>query len=338
MLYGLQPLTHLIGDIPEPCLGFTTSFLFSFLFLLVIGLAMSSYPSPSASSLSHPLTLPHLHAMAKAGEKIAALTAYDATFAVIADQAGIDILLVGDSAGMVCQGLPSTVGVTLKTLCHYTENVARGLAQSVQTSSATGRAFLIADLPYGTYAQSPEQAYASSCALMRAGAHMVKLEGGQAWAVDTVAFLVERSIPVCGHIGLTPQSVHALGGYRLQGKTPETAQTLVEQALALQAAGAGLLVLEMVPCGLARQITDELNAKNPLCPTIGIGAGSATNGQILVMHDMLGLRFPGRSTPRFVKDFLALANDSHGSIENAFALYVQAVKTQQFPIDSQHGF
>jgi 3-methyl-2-oxobutanoate hydroxymethyltransferase len=295
---------------------------------------MSTPSASPAVTVTGTVTLPHLHALAKSGEKIAALTAYDATFAVIADQAGIDVLLVGDSVGMVCQGLPSTVGVTLNTLCHYTENVARGLAQSSK-APPTGRAFLIADLPYGTYAQSPEQAYASSCALMQAGAHMVKLEGGQAWAVETVAFLVERGIPVCGHIGLTPQSVHALGGYRLQGKTPEAAQMLLTQALSLQAAGAGLLVLEMVPCALASQITDELSQQNLPCPTIGIGAGSGTNGQVLVIHDMLGLRFPGRSTPRFVKNFLALSDNS---IENAFALYVQAVKARQFPIDSQHGF
>jgi 3-methyl-2-oxobutanoate hydroxymethyltransferase len=292
-------------------------------------------PSPSCAPAVSTLTLPQLHAMAQAGEKIAALTAYDATFAATADAAGLNVLLVGDSVGMVCQGLPSTVGVTLDSLCLHTQSVARGLAAG---TGHAGRAFLIADLPYGSYAQSPQQAYASSCALMQAGAHMVKLEGGQAWAVETVEFLVARDIPVCGHIGLTPQSVHALGGYRLQGKTPAAAQSLIEQAKALQAAGAGLLVLEMLPCALACDITQALSTLTSptiTCPTIGIGAGSGTHGQVLVMHDLLGMRFPGRKPPRFVKDFLALTD---GSIEQAFAQYVRHVKEGLFPIDSQHGF
>ena len=208
---------------------------------------------PPASPLPQrrPVSLPRLAQMRAAGEKITMLTAYDATFAAVADAAGVECILVGDSLGMVCQGLPSTVGVTLDTMAYHTASVARGLHR------VQGTAWLVADLPYGTYAESREQALRSACVLMQAGAHMVKLEGG-GWTAPTVEFLVQRGVPVCAHLGLTPQTVHALGGYRVQGKTDEAARTLRKEAHELQDAGAALLVLEMVPALLAADLTAEL--------------------------------------------------------------------------------
>nr|WP_315235064.1 3-methyl-2-oxobutanoate hydroxymethyltransferase [uncultured Limnohabitans sp.] len=187
---------------------------------------------PPASPLHQrrPISLPRLQQLREAGEKITMLTAYDATFAAVADAAGVECLLVGDSLGMVCQGLPSTVGVTLETMRYHTESVFRGLNRVQAT------AWLIADLPYGSYTESREQALRSSCVLMQAGAHMVKLEGG-GWTAPTVQFLVERGIPICAHLGLTPQTVHALGGYRVQGTTDEAARTLKQHANELQDAG-----------------------------------------------------------------------------------------------------
>ena len=192
---------------------------------------------PPASPLPErrPVSLPRLAQMRAAGEKITMLTAYDATFAAVADAAGVECILVGDSLGMVCQGLPSTVGVTLDTMAYHTASVARGLHR------VQGTAWLVADLPYGTYAESREQALRSACVLMQAGAHMVKLEGG-GWTAPTVEFLVQRGVPVCAHLGLTPQTVHALGGYRVQGKTDDAARTLRKEAHELQDAGAAMLV------------------------------------------------------------------------------------------------
>ena len=278
---------------------------------------------PPASPLPQrrPVSLPRLAQMREAGEKITMLTAYDATFAAVADAAGVECILVGDSLGMVCQGLPSTVGVTLDTMAYHTASVARGL------NRVQGTAWLVADLPYGTYAESPEQALRSACTLMQAGAHMVKLEGG-GWTAPTVEFLVERGIPVCAHLGLTPQTVHALGGYRVQGKTDEAAHLLRTQAHALQSAGAVMLVLEMVPAALAADLTAELRH----CHTIGIGAGSGTAGQVLVLHDMLGMNL-GRM-PRFVHDFMREA----GSVRGAIEAYVQAVKDGRFPDDAVHAW
>ena len=277
---------------------------------------------PPASPLPQrrPVSLPRLAQMRASGEKITMLTAYDATLAAVADAAGVECLLVGDSLGMVCQGLPSTVGVTLETMRHHTESVARGL-HLVQ-----GTAWLIADLPFGSYHESPEQALRSATVLMQAGAHMVKLEGG-GWTAPTVRFLVERGIPVCAHLGLTPQTVHALGGYRVQGRG-EAADTLRRHALELQDAGAAMMVLEMVPAALSAALTQALAQ----CATIGIGAGRGTAGQVLVMYDMLGVSL-GKN-PRFVRNFMQDA----GSVRGAIEAYVRAVKDGSFPDDALHAW
>ena len=208
---------------------------------------------PPASPMANrkPVSLPRLLEMRARGEKITMLTAYDATFAAVADAAGVECILIGDSLGMVCQGLPSTVGVSLETMRYHTESVARGIRR------AQGTAWVIADLPFGTYQESKEQALRSAVVLSQAGAHMVKVEGG-GWTAETVRFLVERGIPVCAHLGLTPQTVHALGGYRVQGKSDASADTLRRQAQELQDAGASMLVLEMVPHALAASVTQSL--------------------------------------------------------------------------------
>jgi 3-methyl-2-oxobutanoate hydroxymethyltransferase len=242
------------------------------------------------------------------------LTAYDASFAALMDRCGIDAILVGDSLGMVCQGYASTLPVTLADVAYHTASVARGL----QTT------FLIADMPFGTYA-TPETAFNNAVQLMQAGAQMVKLEGG-AWLTDTVRFLTERAIPVCAHLGLTPQSVHQFGGYKVQGKTTEAADQLKADALALQAAGATLMVLEAIPTALGKEVTELL-----AIPTIGIGAGPDCSGQVLVMHDMLGV-FPGRKA-RFVKNFM----EGQTNIESAVQAYVSAVKDKSFPA-AEHCF
>jgi 3-methyl-2-oxobutanoate hydroxymethyltransferase len=268
-----------------------------------------------------PISLPRLREMQLSGEKITMLTAYDATFAAVADAAGVETILVGDSLGMVCQGLSSTVGVTLETMRYHTESVVRGLRR------VQGTAWVIGDLPFGSYHESREQALRSATVLMQAGAHMVKLEGG-GWTAEVVHFLVERGIPVCAHLGLTPQTVHALGGYRVQGKGDEAAATLRRQALELGQAGASMMVLEMVPARLSAELTTELKR----CATIGIGAGRATSGQVLVMHDMLGINL-GKN-PRFVRNFM----DGAGSVREAMAAYVRAVKDGSFPIDELHAW
>lgn len=278
---------------------------------------------PPASPLPQrrPISLPRLAQLRAAGEKITMLTAYDATFAAVADAAGVECILVGDSLGMVCQGLPSTVGVSLDDMAYHTASVARGLHR------VQGTAWLIADLPYGSYHQSREQALSSACRLMQAGAHMVKLEGG-GWTATTVQFLVERGVPVCAHLGLTPQTVHALGGYRVQGKGDAAAAILRSHALELQDAGATMLVLEMVPAQLSRTLTAELEH----CHTIGIGAGSGTAGQVLVLHDMLGMNL-GKMA-RFVHNFM----EDAGSVRGAIEAYVHAVKSGQFPDDAVHAW
>ena len=285
------------------------------------GTPYGTLPPASPLPQRRPISLPRLAQMRAAGEKITMLTAYDATFAAVADAAGVDCILVGDSLGMVCQGLPSTVGVSLETMAYHTASVARGLHR------VQGTAWLVADLPYGSYHESPEQALRSACQLMQAGAHMVKLEGG-GWTAPTVRFLVERGIPVCAHLGLTPQTVHALGGYRVQGKDDVAAAELRRHALELQAAGASMLVLEMVPAPLATSLTAEL----PHCHTIGIGAGNGTAGQVLVLHDMLGMNLG--KMPRFVRNFMHDA----GSIKGAMQAYVQAVKDGSFPDNALHAW
>lgn len=278
-------------------------------------------PPASAPATRKPVSLPRLLEMHARGEKITMLTAYDATFAAVADAAGVECILVGDSLGMVCQGLNSTVGVTLETMRYHVESVVRGVHR------VQGTAWIIGDLPYGTYHESKEQALRSAAVLMQAGAHMVKLEGG-GWTAETVRFLVERGIPVCAHLGLTPQSVHALGGYRVQGKTAESAATLKRHALELQDAGAALVVLEMVPAALSAEVTKVL----PSCATIGIGAGVETAGQVLVLHDMLGVNLG--KTPKFVRNFMADA----GSVRGAMEAYVRAVKDGSFPVNTQHAW
>ncbi|EMV8751946.1 3-methyl-2-oxobutanoate hydroxymethyltransferase [Escherichia coli] len=267
------------------------------------------------------VTTARLSQMRADGEKIAVLTAYDATFAAVADAAGVDCIMVGDSLGMVCQGRTTTVGVTLEDMCYHTRCVAQGIAR------AEGSALIVTDLAFGSYQQSREQAIASAVQLMEAGAHMVKLEGG-GWVADVVAFLVERGIPVCGHLGLTPQTVSALGGYRVQGRDEGAAEQIRKDAASLDAAGASMMVLEMVPSHLAARITSEMKS----CATIGIGAGSGTAGQVLVMHDMLGLNL-GRMA-KFVRNFMLDAGD----VPTAFAAYVAAVKGGSFPDDKLHAW
>jgi 3-methyl-2-oxobutanoate hydroxymethyltransferase len=254
-------------------------------------------------------TVPGLVAMARRGEKIAMLTCYDASFAAVLDRAGVDALLVGDSLGMVIGGHASTLPVTMDEMVYHTHCVA------AQARSA----LIIADLSFGSYQASPEQAYANAARLMAAGAEMVKLEGG-AWVAPSVAFLVARGIPVCGHLGLQPQSLHRLGGYKIQGKTDASAQTLREDTRALALAGIELLVLELVPAAVATTLTVETTV-----PTIGIGAGPGCAGQVLVLYDMLGI-YPGKPA-RFVRNFMAGAE----SIEAAVAAYVKAVKNGDYP-------
>lgn len=278
---------------------------------------------PAASPLPQrkPVSLPRLQEMRERGEKITMLTAYDATFAAVADAAGVECILVGDSLGMVCQGLSSTAGVTLDTMVYHTESVVRGLRR------VQGTAWVIGDLPLGSYHESKEQAMRSAAQLLHAGAHMVKLEGG-GWTTETVRFLVERGVPVCAHLGLTPQTVHSLGGYRVQGRDDAAARTLRTHAQELQDAGATMLVLEMVPAALSADITAVL----PTCHTIGIGAGKGTAGQVLVMHDMLGINL-GKN-PKFVRNFM----DGADSVRDAMAAYVHAVKNGSFPDDTLHAW
>lgn len=270
---------------------------------------MASYLQENeAAGRSKAITVPALFALRAKGEKITMLTAYDASFASLMDMCGVETLLVGDSLGMVCQGHNSTLQVTIDEVAYHTACVARG----------NKTALLLADMPFGSYA-TPEAAFHNAVKLIQAGAQMVKVEGG-AWVVDTVRFLVEREIPVCAHLGLTPQSVHRFGGYKVQGKTAEGAEQLKADALALQAAGASLLVLEAIPAGLGKEVTDLLTM-----PTIGIGAGPDCSGQVLVMHDFIGV-FPGKKA-RFVKNFM----EGQTSIEGAVRAYIREVKDGTFP-------
>ena len=271
-----------------------------------------SVHAPAPDGARKAVTLHRLREMHAAGEKIAMLTAYDAAFARLADAAGVDSVLVGDSLGMVLQGRPSTLPVTLDEMAYHVRCSAAGLAG--------GRAWLIGDLPFGSYHEGADQAMRSSAALLQAGAQMVKLEGG-GWTAPVVRFLVERGVPVCAHLGLTPQSVHALGGYRVQARDTASANTLRAQARELADAGASLLVLELMPSAVAAAVS----ADNPALLTIGIGAGPDVSGQVLVLHDMLGITHGRR--PRFVRDFA----EGAGSIEAALRCYVRAVKDASFP-------
>ena len=263
-----------------------------------------------------PVTLHRLRAMHAAGEKITMLTAYDASFARLADAAGVEVLLVGDSLGMVLQGHASTLPVTLDDMAYHTQCVARGNAT----------AWVVGDLPFGSYQASVAQACESAVRLMQSGAHMVKLEGG-GWTVPVVRALVERGIPVCAHLGLTPQSVHALGGYRVQGRDDAGAGQLLRHAKELADAGAAMLVVELVPSAVGR----ALQAALPV-PVIGIGAGAGCAGQVLVLHDMLGIT-RGR-LPRFVRNFMQGA----AGVEEALRAYVAAVRDGSFPDEALHAY
>jgi 3-methyl-2-oxobutanoate hydroxymethyltransferase len=260
-------------------------------------------------------TLTKLQAMRDRQEKIAMLTCYDSSFAALLENNGVDVLLVGDSLGMVLQGRDSTLAVTIDAMAYHTACVASGSTQ----------AFIMADMPFGTSQISPRETFVHAAQLIAAGAHMVKIEGGEAMA-ETIAFLVARGIPVCSHLGLTPQSVNQMGGYRVQGKNEQDAQRLMHDADTVAGAGAGMVLLEAVPAALATEITAILQV-----PTIGIGAGINCSGQVLVLHDMLDI-YPGKKA-RFVKNYM------HGaaSIGEAVTNFVREVKAGEFPA-KEHSF
>jgi len=257
--------------------------------------------------MTRPLTVDHLSAMKRDSEKLTMLTCYDATFASAMDQAGVDIILVGDSLGMVVQGKSSTVGVLVEDIAYHTACVASGLQRS----------FLLSDMPFGSY-HDESTAMESAVELLSAGGAMVKLEGAGPM-INIVHYLTSRGVPVCGHLGLTPQSVNQLGGFKVQARDEESAEQLLRDAVALQQAGAQLLVVECVPADLGKSLSATVDI-----PVIGIGAGVDCDGQVLVMHDMLGL---GSRVPKFVADFMQQSQ----SIQGAFEAYVLAVKEGRFP-------
>ncbi len=260
---------------------------------------------------SHPkkITISTLCRMKAAGEKFAALTAYDYCSAYAASDAGVEVLLVGDSLGMVIQGHDSSLPVTIEDTAYHVRCVRRGNRGSL----------LMADLPFMSY-YSESKSLENAAILMREGAQVVKLEGG-AWLAETARLLSERGIPVCAHMGLTPQSINHLGGYRVQGRDPAQGQIIIDEAKVLQQAGASLILIECVPEVLGRKLSSELDV-----PVIGIGAGVDTDGQILVWHDLLGL-YPGH-TAKFVKNYL---KGNANGVQGALADYVKEVKTGQFP-------
>lgn len=253
------------------------------------------------------VTVNTLQALKEKGEKFCCITAYDATFSRLISEAGAETMLVGDSLGMVLQGHDSTIPVTIEDMAYHTACVARG---------NTG-AMVIGDMPFMSYT-TPEQTLDNATALMQAGAQMVKMEGGT-WLSDSIQMLVERGVPVCAHLGLTPQSVNVFGGFRVQGRTPKGAKSILADAVEIQDAGASMLVLECVPTELAADISDKLSI-----PVIGIGAGAGTDAQVLVMHDMLGL---SGHTPRFVRNFM----DGQATIQDALRAFVAAVKAGDYP-------
>jgi 3-methyl-2-oxobutanoate hydroxymethyltransferase len=259
------------------------------------------------------ITAPALQERRDRGEKFAVLTAYDYTFSRLLELAEIEVVLVGDSLGNVIQGRDSTLPVTVAEMVYHTAAVKRG----------NDKALLVSDLPFMSYA-SVDDALFNAAALMQAGAQMVKLEGG-AWLADTVHALTERGIPVCGHIGLTPQSVHKLGGYKVQGRDYDGAATMISDAVALQQAGADIMLVECIPSALGKQLREAL-----AIPLIGIGAGPDTDAQVLVLHDMLGI---SKRLPKFSHNFL----DDHGSILEALRGYGEAVRSGQFPT-AAHSF
>jgi 3-methyl-2-oxobutanoate hydroxymethyltransferase len=260
-------------------------------------------------------TLSTLQKMCDDGEKIAMVTCYDASFAGVLESAGVDILLVGDSLGNVVQGEETTLPVTLGDIIYHTRCVVRG----------SNTAFIMVDMPFGTSQITPEDTFQNAAELMAAGANMVKIEGGEIMS-ETVEFLIRRGIPVCAHIGLTPQSVHQLGGYKVQGESAHQAKQLMIDAVALEKAGASMLLMEVVPAALAKKITKRLSI-----PTAGIGAGVDCSAQVLVLYDMLGI-YSGKKA-RFMKNFMTGAESIQVAVEN----YVKEVKAGRFP-GSEHGF
>ena len=261
---------------------------------------------------------------ARSGEKIAMLTCYDATFAKLLALAGVDVLLVGDSLGMVIQGGTNTLAVTMQDMIYHTRLVAKGAPHTV----------IMSDMPAGSYECDPQTALANAQTLLAAGAHIVKIEGGGDM-VETARYLAENGVPVCAHLGFTPQSVEKLGGYKIQGKTEESAQTMLVDAQAMAQAGASMVLFEMVPAALATQITQTIRV-----PTIGIGAGAGCSGQVLVLQDLLGIytgpaeKMPqDYKAPRFAQNFL----QQGGSVQGAVEQYVQAVKEGRFP-EEQHSY
>ena len=262
-----------------------------------------------------PISITRLLAMHAEREKITMLTAYDSTMSALLNRCGIETILIGDSMGNVIQGHSCTTPVTVEQMVYHTECVVR----------ANTHAFLITDLPFASYGD-PVQALKSAAAVMKAGADMVKIEGGGDWQVEIIRYLVERAVPVCAHLGLLPQSVHLLGGYKVQGKSKDAATIMLEQALACQDAGAQMVVLEAIPSSLGARITAEVHI-----PTIGIGAGPDCSGQVLVLQDMLGIS-PGKP-PKFVKNFM----EGRHSVEAAVKAYVREVKSGKFP-GLEHGF
>ena len=265
----------------------------------------------ASSSMRQNVTLQTLSALKARGERFACITAYDATFAEIASSVGIEVVLVGDSLGMVIQGHDSTLPVTMEDILYHLEAVKRGNVGSL----------IMADMPFMSY-YSEGLTLKNAAQLMRAGAHVVKLEGGR-WIGESTRLLVERGIPVCAHMGLTPQSINRFGGFRVQGRDPQQAQTILDEAVYLEEEGASLLLLEAIPRQLAERIAQRLHI-----PVIGIGAGNVVDGQIMVMHDLLGVTPSGIKVPKFVKNFLA---DSRDGIRGAFAAYLKAVKEGSFP-------
>lgn len=261
------------------------------------------------------VTLSTLNKMAQEGDRITMLTCYDASFAALLDASGVDTLLIGDSLGNVLQGHDTTLPVTLRDVVYHTQCVARGAK----------RALIVGDMPFGTFQVSPQDAFRNAAEIMAAGAQMVKIEGGKIM-LETIEFLVQRGVPVCGHIGLTPQSVHQLGGFKVQGRQQSDAERLIEDAKMLESAGAGMIVLEAIPATLGRDVTRAIRT-----PTIGIGAGVDCSGQVLVLHDMLDV-FPGKKA-KFVKNFMQGA----GSIQGAVQAFVKEVKAGTFP-GPEHSF
>lgn len=270
------------------------------------------------------MSLDSLNILTKSGNKVAMLTCYDATFAKLMELEGLDVILVGDSLGMVIQGADNTLNVSMHHMTYHTKCVSAGAPNTL----------IVADMPLGSYEHDDEAAYKNALWLIKSGAHMVKFEGGGD-RVRTARYLVERGVPVCGHLGFTPQSVNQLGGYKIQGKTPESAQQILNDAKAMDEAGVSMIVLEMVPAILAKKITESINA-----PTIGIGAGVECSGQVLVLQDLLGI-YTGTAnkkpedfkSPRFVRNFLKDTN----SVQGAVSAYIKAVKNKTFPAQ-EHSY